>query len=167
MPFHFRWLASLTLAVAVCSVAMAQSPGAPDLEAEKAAITKLRRESNEAIAARDLEGTMRMLADDYVVVGGNDGIIRSKSENREHWAKDFASPHPVNQCVRRPANIAVGQSGGILRAAETGSWDCTRTALSGAATVYGSYFAHWSKRSNDWRLVADNYVTLGCRGPGC
>jgi ketosteroid isomerase-like protein len=167
MSFLYRWPMSLPLAAAVCSVAMAQSPSAPDLEAEKVAITKLRRASNEAIATRDLEGTMRMFAEDYVAVSGNDGITRSKSESREHWAKDFALLQPLNQCVRRPTTIAVGQSGGILRAAESGSWQCPRETSSGAATPYGSYFAHWSKRSKEWRLVGDNYVTLGCRGAGC
>lgn len=167
MSFAYHWPVSLTLAAAVCSVAMAQSPSAPDLGAEKAAITKLRRANNEAIAARDLDGTMRMVADDYVLVAGGDGIIRSKLESRERWAKDFALAQPVNQCVRRTTTIAVGQSSGILRAAETGSWQCPRETSSGAAIPYGSYFAHWSKRSTEWQLVADNYVTLGCRGSGC
>jgi ketosteroid isomerase-like protein len=167
MSFLDRWLVGLVLAASLSSAAMARSPSAPDLGAEQAVIAGLRRANNEAIAARDLDATMRMAADDYVAVGGNDGLIRSKEEMRKLWAKDFASPHPANQCVRRPATIRVGQAAGVLRAAESGRWQCHGETSSGAATPYGSYFAHWSKRSGEWRLISDNYVTLGCRGPGC
>jgi len=166
MKFLDLWLVGLALAVAQGSAAMAQSPSPPDLRTEKAAIAALRRANNEAIAARDLDATMRIAADDYVAVGGNDGI-RGKEAMRKLWAEDFASARPANRCVRQPATIEVGQDAGVLRAAETGRWRCPRETSSGAATPYGAYFAHWSKRSGEWRLVSDNYVTLGCRGPGC
>lgn len=162
-----RWLAGLTLAAALSSAALAQSSNAPDVSADQAVIAGLRRANNEAIGARDLDGTMRMVADDYVAVGGNDGLIRSKEEMSILWAKDFASPHPVNQCVRRPTTIEVGQAGVVTRAAESGHWQCRGETTSGTPAACGAYFAHWSKRSGEWRLVSDNYVTLGCHDPGC
>ncbi|TPG13638.1 YybH family protein [Sphingomonas oligophenolica] len=167
MSFRYSWPMGLTLAVSLSAAGMAKPPTASEMKAEKAAIIELRRANNAAIAASDLDGTMRMAADDYVLVGGNDGIIRSKEEMRQRWADDFASPHPANRCVRQPANITVGQAGGVLRAAEIGNWRCPAERPSGAATPYGTYLAHWSKRSTEWRLVSHNYVTLGCRGPGC
>jgi len=86
----------MTLAAALSSAALAQSSKAPDVGAEQAVI---------------LDGAMRMVADEYVAVGGNDGLICSKEEMSKRWAEDFASPHPVNQCVSRPTTIEVGQAG--------------------------------------------------------
>ena len=101
----------MTLAAALSSAALAQSSKAPDVGAEQAVIAGLRRVNNEAIDARDLDGAMRMVADEYVAVRGNDGLICSKEEMSKRWAEDFASPHPVNQCVSRPTTIEVGQAG--------------------------------------------------------
>lgn len=163
MSWLKRGCVGLALAMALGSAAWAQAAGAPDVAAEKNAIAALRRANNQAIAARDLEATMRMVAEDYVAVGGSDGVVRSRDEMRSLWARDFASPHPANQCVRQPTTIEVGQVAGVLRAAESGRWRCPGER----STPVGAYFAHWSKRSGEWRLVSDNYVTLGCRGPGC
>ena len=37
----------------------------------------------------------------------------------------------------------------------------------GEASPSGAYFAHWSKRSGQRRVVSDNYVALACAGPAC
>jgi hypothetical protein len=125
MPYSDRRLAGVILAFATGSAALAKSPiSIPDLEAEKAAISALRAADNKAIASRDLAAMLRIVADDYVGVGGSDGIIRSREEARKLWAADFTSAHPANQCVRQPAMIEVGLAEGRLRAAETGRRRC-------------------------------------------
>ena len=118
------------------------------------------------MAARDLNGTMSIVADDYVIVGGDDGITRSAQDTRGYWSKEFSDLKSL-PCVRKPQSIEVGQSSNVLRAAERGQWPCPETTAAGDAVYYGSYFAHWSKRAGNWRVVSDNYVTLGCRGRGC
>lgn len=165
--FVTRGIAGVALAAALGSATATHAQDRPAFRAEQAAIATLRQANNQAIAQRDLDGVMLIVADDYVAVGGGDSILRSKADIRKFWAREFAAPHPGSQCVRRPTTIEVGQEGGVLRAAETGRWRCPRQTRSGAAVPYGAYFAHWSKRSGVWRLVSDNYVTLGCRGPGC
>lgn len=109
---------------------------------------------------------MRIVADDYVLVAGNGEIIRSAEATRAAWSEDFREPGR-SACVRQPRNIDVGQDGDGLRAAETGQWRCPVTRPTGEAVYHGSYFAHWSKGSGEWRVVSDNYVSLGCDGNGC
>ncbi|HEV2594363.1 MAG TPA: hypothetical protein VGU01_04105, partial [Sphingomicrobium sp.] len=82
----------------------------PDFRHEESEIAGLRQANNEAIAARNLIGTVQILADNYAGVGGNDGIIRSKEEARAFWSKDFASVQHLNQCVRKPSKIRVGEA---------------------------------------------------------
>ena len=133
---------------------------------ERSTIQSLRAANNRAIAARDVDGTMSIAADDYVVVRGGDTIVRSAEAMRAQWDESFRDPRQ-DGCVRQLENIDVGQQGGVLRAAESGRWRCPRTTPTGEAEHYGSYFAHWSKRSGAWRVVSDNYVTLGCTGSDC
>lgn len=150
----------------LASVGMERPTDAPHLDGEQATIYSLRAANNRAIAARDVDGTMSIAADDYVVVRGGDTIVRSAEAMRAQWDESFADPRQGG-CVRQPENIEVGQQGGVLRAAESGRWHCPTTTPAGEAVPHGSYFAHWSKRSGAWRVVSDNYVTLGCRGSDC
>jgi ketosteroid isomerase-like protein len=167
MQILFNAVMAATIASLLGLAAVAQPGSTPALDAEKAVIAALRRANNEAIATRDIEATMSIVADDYVAVGGSDGVLRSKDEMRKLWTADFASKIPRNQCVRTPGSIEVAEVGKILRAAESGRWRCRGDTPSGEAAPSGAYFAHWSKRSGQWRVVSDNYVTLACSGSAC
>lgn len=141
-------------------------PAAPFHAEERKTILGLRAEHNRAIAAHDLEGAMRIAADDYVLVGGNSSIERSRAETRKGWAEDFAT-EGHDRFVRTPAEVEVGERNGVLRAAEIGRWVGINRKASGMSRPFGRYFVHWSKASGQWKTVAETYVTLGCRGPGC
>jgi ketosteroid isomerase-like protein len=134
--------------------------------ADKASIMTLRAANNSAIAARDLDATMAIVADDYVMTGGAGGIERSVAENRKGWAEDFATPGH-DRYVRTPTDIEVGGRKGVLRAAENGTWEGIDHKPAGESRPSGRYFVHWSKASGQWRVVSETYVALGCRGPGC
>ena len=144
----------------------AQLQAAPTYSNEKKAILSLRAEHNRAIAAHDLDGVMSIVAEDYVNVGGNSGIQRSKADARKEWARDFVTDG-FERYVRSPSHVEIGERKGVLRAAEIGRWEGFRRSAAGVSRPYGRYFAHWSKASGQWKLVSDTYVTLGCRGPGC
>jgi ketosteroid isomerase-like protein len=126
---------------------------------DRGAILDLRADHNRAISTGDTEGFLRIAADDYVAIFGGGRIIRSKDELRRIWTER------PQQCVRTPLRIEVATVDGGTRAAENGKWRCD--SRSPAAVYTGSYFAHWSKRSGEWRVVSDTYVTLACRGSGC
>jgi ketosteroid isomerase-like protein len=162
---------TLVLAVAVAALAgcatqtKLSEPGRPFAQ-EEAAVHALRAANNQAMAARDLAGTMSIVADDYVIVAGNGEIIRSAEGIRAAWSDDFRQPN-IGACVREPRSIEVGRVADVLRAAESGQWRCPMTTAAGDAVYFGSYFAHWDKRSGEWRVVSDTYVGLGCDGRGC
>jgi ketosteroid isomerase-like protein len=133
---------------------------------DRRAILALRDANNRALAAHDLDGAMDIAADDYVVTGGDGGIDRSVAENRKAWAAEFATSGQ-DRYVRTPAEVEVGEHKGVLRAAESGTWQGLEQRPAGEARTFGRYFVHWSKASGRWRVVSESYVTLGCRGPGC
>lgn len=131
-----------------------------------AAIRELRAQNNRALAAHDLDATMRIVGDDFVLVGGNSGIDRSRDDDRKAWAEEFARPGH-DRYVRTPGKIEVGARKGAWRAAEAGTWEGIDHLPAGESRPFGSYFVHWSKATGEWKVVSETYVTLGCRGPGC
>lgn len=155
-------------ACAVLGITMisAQLHAATTYAGERKAILALRADNNRAIAAHDLDGTMRNVADNYVMVGGSGGIERSPAENRRGWAEEFATAGH-DRYVRKTTQIEVGERKGVLRAAELGRWEGIDNKPTGSARPFGRYFVHWSKMTGQWRVVSETYVTLGCRGPGC
>jgi ketosteroid isomerase-like protein len=142
--------------------------GAPSAttSGDEAAIRALREQNNRALAAHDLDATMRIVGEDFVLVGGNSGIDRSRDDDRKAWAAEFARPG-YDRYVRTPAKIEIGARKGVLRAAESGTWEGIDHLAAGESRPYGSYFVHWSKATGQWKVVSETYVTLGCRGAGC
>jgi ketosteroid isomerase-like protein len=136
---------------------------AEGFDAERKVIIDLRAANNLAMAAGDLDQTMRIVAPDYAIVSGSGRIVRSAEQMRAIWAE--ALRDRSRACVRTPRRVELGQHGGVLRAAETGEWSCGGDRP--GSSVHGSYFAHWTKRSGDWKVVSDTYVSLGCRGADC
>ncbi len=164
-----RVLCALALFLSACAPASSSLPMAPALNnaprlidgfaVERTTILELRAEHNRAIAAGDVEGFMQIAADDYVAIFGGGRIIRSKDELRRIWMA-----HPQH-CIRTPVRLEIGLVDGQLRAAELGEWQCD---VQDPAEIYkGSYFAHWTKKSGEWRVVSDTYVSLSCHGDGC
>ena len=153
-------------AVLGITIMSAQLHAAPTYAEEKKTILALRAENNRALAAHDLDGAMRIVADDYVMIGGNSGIDRSPAENRKGWAEEFAT-EGHDRYVRTTTLIDVGKRKGVLRAAELGRWEGLDQKTAGMSRPFGRYFVHWSKSTGQWRVVSETYVTLGCRGPGC
>lgn len=133
---------------------------------DKRAILALRQANNRALAAHDLDATMSIVADNYVMTGGNSGIERSVAENRKAWSEEFATPGH-DRYVRTTVGLEVGERKGVLRAAENGTWEGIDHKEAGDARPWGRYFIHWSKVSGRWRIVSESYVTMGCHGPGC
>ena len=148
------------------AIISAQASAAPSHAVEKKTILALRAEHNRAIAAHDLDGAMRIAADDYVLIGGSSGIERSREESRKDWADEFAT-EGHDRYVRTTTRVEVGERKGVLRAAELGRWEGINRKATGMSRPFGRYFVHWSKATGHWRVVSETYVTLGCLGPGC
>jgi hypothetical protein len=136
------------------------------LAGESKTIADLRAANYQAMVARNLDRTMSIVGEHYVIVAGNSSIRRSSAEMRGRWTSAFADP-TWKACVRKPDKIEVGQNAGVLRAAERGQWQCPRTTSADETIAHGSYFAHWKKSAGIWTVVSDNYVPLGCSGKEC
>src|SRR4051794_40219881 len=97
-------IAALTLLLAATSAALAEPPppttastaassdAAMSMARDIATIRALRERNNRALAAHDLDATMQIVGKDFVLVGGNSGIDRSRDEDRKAWAEEFAVP---------------------------------------------------------------------------
>ena len=160
MPLKFYYVA---LSMTMISAPLSAAPSYAD---ERKIIKALRAENNVAIAAHDIDGTMRIVAENYVMTGGSSGIERTAEENRKGWIEEFATKGH-DRYVRTMTKLEVGASKGVLRGAELGQWEGINHKEAGVSKPFGSYFVHWSKATGQWRVVAETYVTLGCRGPGC
>lgn len=152
-------------ALSLLMISTQLSAGPPRAD-EKKTILALRAQNNRAIAAHDLDGTMRIVADNYVLVGGSSGIERSQTETRKGWTEEFAT-EGFDRYRRTPTQVEVGEHKGVLRAAELGRWEGFNRKAAGVSRPFGRYFVHWSKVTGNWRVVSETYVTLGCRGRGC
>lgn len=164
MP-RWTWVA-VVAAAAIGMAGQTWAEAAGPYPAEAAAIRALRVENNRALAEHRLDDVMAIAADDYVLAGGDDGLYRSKAQMTGLWRQDFADPKN-HGCVRTTDEVEVGVSAGVMRAAETGHWRCTTILPAGEHVRSGKYLAHWTRRSGQWRVVSDNYVTLRCAGAGC
>ncbi len=162
---------SLIFALTVC-VAPVAAPAAPYTRSattyahDIATLRTLRAQNNRALAAHDLDATMRIVGKDFVLVGGSSGIDRSRDDDRKAWVEEYARPG-FDRYIRTPARIEVGERKGVLRAAELGKWEGIDHLPAGESRPYGSYFVHWSKATGEWKVVSETYVTLGCHGRGC
>ena len=149
----------VTSHTALASSSERSSRSSSNNKADRAAIFKLRAEHNRAIASGDAETFLKLAADNYVSIFGGGTIIRSKEELRRVWMER------PQQCARSSHQVEIGMVGGQFRAAELGKWRCD--ARNPERVTSGSYFAHWSKTKDGWRVVSDTYVSLVCRGSGC
>ena len=159
-------LSKMSYAVLGLTMISAQITAAPTYENERKLVLALRAENNRALAAHDLDATMRIVADDYVMTGGNGGIEHTPADNRKGWQEEFATKG-YDRYVRTATRVEIGKRKGVLRAAELGRWEGIDHKAAGVSRPYGSYFVHWSKATGQWRVVSETYVTLGCRGAGC
>lgn len=126
---------------------------------EQSAIRALRQAHNAALAAYDLDGIIHLSTDDYVLIlGGSGQVIQGKTAYREFVDAAFADPHPM-LFARTPDRIDVGTPEGYPVAAETGRWTGTATDSSGAR-IAGRYLAHWTRRTGEWRIASETYVTV-------
>jgi ketosteroid isomerase-like protein len=90
--------------------------------------------------------------------------VQGAKAYREFVAHTFDDPHPL-LFVRTPDRIDVGAPEGAPVAAETGRWVGSSTDSSKVRTT-GRYLVRWTKRTGEWRIVSETYVTVDLDGPG-
>jgi hypothetical protein len=124
----------------------------------EATLHELRRASNAALNAGDVDAFMASIDADYVGTGGNGGHIRSRGELRTLIEGVAASPTDL-YFVRTAHGFEVDDEAG--RAMETGRWaGLERVAGAERPTGQGRYAAYWRRLDGAWVIHAEIFVTL-------
>jgi ketosteroid isomerase-like protein len=148
----------LTFAYSACVTDATPASG------ESAAIRSLRAASNAAIAAHDAGAVASFLDEDYVITISTGAIERSRREAVESFAAHFVE-FPDVVYVRTPTEIIVSETYPL--AFETGTWVGSRTDANGPLENGGRYTASWRKVDGAWKIHAELFVGLYCRGKDC
>lgn len=131
----------------------------PSAAREQAAIRALRASHNEALAALDADAVVALCTEAcIVIIGGSGQLIQGKAAYRDFVRAAFADRRAM-RFVRTAGRIDIGAPEGFAVAAETGRWVGTATDGSGAR-IGGCYLVHWTKKSGEWRIASETYVTV-------
>ena len=122
-------------------------------QADEEFIRHARRESNEAIARRDLAGISKFWLDDFVIIRGNGSIEIGKERSSASW-KEMVEKTPQVYFERIPSEVIVSKSNPNM-AWESGTWKGFNTYSKG-----GRYSAQWKKKDGEWKLQAELFVAL-------
>lgn len=147
LPF---WLAS--------TVAVSAQPAPAD---DAAAIRTARAASNRAIAAHDVAGIARHWRADVSIVTSTSAQATGAAANGERMAQQFQR-RPDTVYVRTPQRVEVLPAWAV--AAESGTWTGRWTEPDGVVEIAGTYLAQWRKADGEWRIQAEVFVPLTCRG---
>jgi ketosteroid isomerase-like protein len=120
-------------------------------------IRAARRQSNDAIARKDLSAFASSLAEDFVMVRGSGVFVPTKAAYLETFRKDFADPQAV-RFERLPDRVELSKAAPL--AAEHGHWIGTRP--NGAKAFGGTYLAMWRRTPAGWRIRSELFVVIDC-----
>jgi len=143
----------------VTSVA-AQSPApmkGPPSATEIATLTKLRADSNAAIAANDVARIISSYEEDYRGVYGHGSAETGREAARKGWTDEFAGT-PGIIYVRTPELIELSTAAPL--ASERGRWVGRSTKNGQAQEFRGSYQAMWRKTDGHWLIRSELFVLL-------
>ena len=122
------------------------------------AIAQRRAGFNLAIQTRDWAAAEAVLAEDVVLVPGDDAeSLLGRAAQMEAWRAITAQAADAVY-VRNPRRIDVSEDGAL--AAETGAWT-GGWSLPGIEVRYaGRYFAKWRLGADGWVIASEVFVTL-------
>lgn len=119
---------------------------------DEALIRSARQASNTAIAKHDVEGIVKYLLPDFVIVRGNATQAAGRDVVMGDWKKLFAA-NPQVKYVRTPVQITVSKNDTL--AWEIGTWRAEHSYSAG-----GNYSAMWRKRDGVWMTQAELFVSM-------
>jgi ketosteroid isomerase-like protein len=127
-------------------------------------IRSLRAESNQAIAAHDVDAIISLLDDEYVITASSGDTIQGRAKNAESWTGHFAD-FPDVVYVRTPAEVNISEAFPV--AIETGTWVGSMMTEHGKLEKGGQYTAGWRKVAGVWKIRSELFVALYCHGVDC
>ena len=119
--------------------------------AVRAAVRRADTERCAALAGRDADRFLFLLADDTVVFPDQAPPVEGKAAVRTFWAPFFDAKGPALRC--EPLTVEVARSGDL--AYTTGTYLVTGTAAARSPTRgHGKYVTIWRKRGG-WKVMLD------------
>lgn len=154
-PTRVPWR-SLPVLLGLAASVAAQPPRRP-----ADAIRAARARSNAAIAAHDTAALAAEWMADVHVVTSTSAQLAGAAVNAARMADQFAR-RPDTRYVRTPTSIRVWEAWDV--ASERGTWTGSWTDPDGPVRIAGEYQAQWRRRDGRWRIQAEVFVPLSCRG---
>lgn len=130
-------------------------------------IREAREKFNQAIANKDAETILSLLAPSYHIVTGRSDQFHGADEEAKRWAGVFTSD-PAAIYVRTTRELTINETWGL--AEELGNWKGEYTINGELVHAGGVYSAKWQKtKSGNWVLQAEIFTTIefdeGCIPP--
>jgi ketosteroid isomerase-like protein len=126
-----------------------------------------RERFNEAIANRDVETILSVLAPEYHIVTGRSEQSHGADEEAKRWAERFRTD-PTVIYHRTQRQVTINEDWGL--AEELGDWTGKYIVEGDQVHASGVYAAKWQRAEDgDWLLQAELFTTITCTGPedGC
>ena len=139
------------------------------LDQAKSAATEVilsaRHRFNDAIAEHDAAAIPGFLDNPYQITTSTGQLLQSSpAEDAVAWADIFAD-RPDVIYVRKTHTVEISDY--LDLAAEQGTWVGRWTAPEGPVEVGGSFYAQWRNTGDSWKIRAEAFVRLYCKGSGC
>jgi uncharacterized protein (TIGR02246 family) len=122
-----------------------------DARPEETRIRDLDRKWSEAVAARDLDGTVAHYAEDAVFLSPNAPATSGKAAIRAAWKDLLLSPGL--SLTFAPMSVRVAHAADM--AFEIGSYTMGQDAPGGRVEDDGKYVVVWTRVGGDWKVAAD------------
>ena len=124
---------------------------------EIAAITKLRADSNAAIATHDVAQIGAFLEEDFRLTAGSGAALTGREAMRQRFAEQFQK-FPDTIYVRTPELIEISSAAPL--ASERGRWVGRWTDRGKTQEFRGSYQAMWRQTDGHWLIRSELFVLL-------
>lgn len=123
-----------------------------------AAIRARRAQSNAAIAARDLDAVVALMAEDVTVSVAGGPKLNGRAASRAAFAEQFADP-AFRGYVREPGRIVPGSP--AVEASEMGTWTGRWDTGARRQEMRGTYLAQWTYTALGWFIQSEVFVSEG------
>tara|TARA_R110002049_G_scaffold23726_47_gene84281 strand:+ start:764 stop:1252 length:489 start_codon:yes stop_codon:yes gene_type:complete len=128
---------------------------------EAAEICAARAQSNQAIAAKDIDALKATWLPSLHVAASSGVSVTSGTEMAAVFLKLFDDP-AFDRFERLPVSVRL--SPGKTLAAETGKWTGYWHRDDGTAKISGPYMAQWQRVNGAWKISAEVFVATECSG---
>ncbi len=128
---------------------------------DEQSIRQARHDSNQAIAAHQIETVGTFWTDDYHIITSRNAETSGKAANIERFQNEVKAKPDVIY-IRTPQTIHVFSQWKM--ASEEGSWEGRWSEDGSVIQLKGTYFAKWHQVNGSWLIRAEIFVPLSCEG---